>query len=261
MAPVAGSTVPLQPDMTVTVEWAGDDADGDDLLYSVLYSPDEGETWLTLSFEQTDTTFDVLVDTTAAVHTVRVVATDGARSAEDMVAFSLDFVNQPPVFDDPPTPLQGTTFDVEIGRSVAFQLQASDPDEGDLVAVNGVGLPTGATLVCDQPGNPTACELDWTPGPEDDGAHIVSFIADDGRGGSETLLVGIVVFHSCDSRPATIVGTAGSDQLTGTEGADVIVALEGNDEVRGLGGNDVICGGLGDDMLLGDEGADSRWCS
>jgi uncharacterized delta-60 repeat protein len=60
----------------------------------------------------------------------------------------------------------------------------------------------------------------------------------------------------CAGRPATIVGTAGSDRLRGTPGADVIVALDGNDRVIGRGGNDVVCGGAGDDRLSGGAGRD-----
>lgn len=71
----------------VTVSWTGSDADGDRLLYTVLYSDDGGQTFLAQSFEQAGTTFDVAVSDVAQ-HVVRIVVTDGARSAEAEVGFS-----------------------------------------------------------------------------------------------------------------------------------------------------------------------------
>ncbi|CAM3580114.1 hypothetical protein NOZE110980_05310 [Nocardioides zeicaulis] len=61
---------------------------------------------------------------------------------------------------------------------------------------------------------------------------------------------------TCEGRPATIVGTAGDDELTGTSGDDVIVALDGNDEVDAGAGDDVVCGDAGADVLAGGEGDD-----
>ena len=61
---------------------------------------------------------------------------------------------------------------------------------------------------------------------------------------------------SCRGLEATIVGTAGSDELIGTAGRDVIVGLGGNDVIRSLGGNDVVCGGAGDDTIHGGRGHD-----
>ncbi len=48
---------------------------------------------------------------------------------------------------------------------------------------------------------------------------------------------------TCFGRPATIVGTNGSDVLIGTNGADVIVGRGGRDQIRGRSGDDRICAG------------------
>jgi Ca2+-binding RTX toxin-like protein len=62
---------------------------------------------------------------------------------------------------------------------------------------------------------------------------------------------------TCKGKPATIVGTEGSDLLdTGTPGSDVIVGLGGADSLRGKRGNDLICGGAGNDILDGGNGKD-----
>jgi Ca2+-binding RTX toxin-like protein len=61
----------------------------------------------------------------------------------------------------------------------------------------------------------------------------------------------------CAGRPATIVGTAGTDHIKGTPGPDVIAGLGGPDRIDGLGGDDVLCGGRGEDELTSyDDGRD-----
>jgi subtilisin-like proprotein convertase family protein len=61
----------------------------------------------------------------------------------------------------------------------------------------------------------------------------------------------------CGARNATIVGSAGADQLEGTKNADVITGLAGNDKIVGLAGNDRVCGGDGNDKLVGGKGRDT----
>jgi Ca2+-binding RTX toxin-like protein len=61
---------------------------------------------------------------------------------------------------------------------------------------------------------------------------------------------------TCKGQPATIVGSAGSDDIDGTSGRDVIVGRGGNDELEGNGGRDLICGNGGSDELTGDSGND-----
>ena len=74
-------------DGKVVVTWKGTDADGDELLYTVTYSSDGGKTWRVLSLERPSTRIRFTVGKHTA-HTVRVTATDGARSASDEVKFS-----------------------------------------------------------------------------------------------------------------------------------------------------------------------------
>ena len=72
---------------------------------------------------------------------------------------------------------------------------------------------------------------------------------------------------TCFDREATIVGTAGDDNLWGdaTDGADVIAGLGGRDSINGFEGDDFYCGNsgndrltdfLGDDHMAGDGGND-----
>jgi Ca2+-binding RTX toxin-like protein len=64
---------------------------------------------------------------------------------------------------------------------------------------------------------------------------------------------------TCAGLTATVVGTAGDDDLQGTDGVDVVSMGVGNDRFSGLGGDDVVCGGPGDDSLYGGEGNDSLY--
>ena len=66
-----------------------------------------------------------------------------------------------------------------------------------------------------------------------------------------------VMAQTCNGLDATIIGTAGDDELRGTSGDDVILGLGGNDRILGGDGNDTICGGDGDDDLYGESGDDN----
>ncbi|MEV5002742.1 calcium-binding protein [Nocardioides sp. LML1-1-1.1] len=61
---------------------------------------------------------------------------------------------------------------------------------------------------------------------------------------------------TCAGRTATIVGTAGDDDLQGTPLPDVVWLGPGNDRFRGDSGNDIICGGAGRDSINGEYGND-----
>lgn len=61
---------------------------------------------------------------------------------------------------------------------------------------------------------------------------------------------------TCRGLTATIVGTAGDDDLVGTPLADVVWLGPGNDTFRGDSGNDIICGGAGRDAINGEYGND-----
>jgi hypothetical protein len=69
---------------TVRVEWSGADADGDPLVYTVLYSSNGGETWLDVAFETPEASVLVPVDPEAPAdaHRILVRATDGGRSSD-----------------------------------------------------------------------------------------------------------------------------------------------------------------------------------
>ncbi|MCP9484252.1 MAG: hypothetical protein MSC30_00130 [Gaiellaceae bacterium MAG52_C11] len=64
---------------------------------------------------------------------------------------------------------------------------------------------------------------------------------------------------TCAGETATIIGTAGPNEIVGTSGDDVIVGLGGGDRLDGAGGRDIVCGGGGNDTLAGGAGSDSLY--
>jgi hypothetical protein len=86
-APDDGATA-IPAGGTVEVAWTASDPDGDPLLSTVLYSSDGGTSFTAQSFEQSGMSFDVAVASDTTEHVVKVIVTDGARSAEAVVGFT-----------------------------------------------------------------------------------------------------------------------------------------------------------------------------
>jgi len=61
----------------------------------------------------------------------------------------------------------------------------------------------------------------------------------------------------CLGRPATLIGSPGSDTLAGGPRRDVMVGLGGRDRMKGRGGRDLLCGRAGNDRLAGGPGNDA----
>jgi len=88
VTPADGAALPVE-DRSVLVEWRGSDADGDALLYTVLYSSDAGRRWIDAAVETEGPSLRVPIDLEAPAdaHRVLVRVTDGGRSADAVVAF------------------------------------------------------------------------------------------------------------------------------------------------------------------------------
>jgi predicted outer membrane repeat protein len=124
-----------------------------------------------------------------------------------------------------------------------------DPKLGPLAA-NGGATPTLALT-------PTSPALDRGASTRDDqrgSARPFDFPGLANAAGGNGADIGAVELagRSCagktESRPGSLVGTAGDDVIVGTAGADVI---------RGMGGKDLICAGKGRDGVSGASGNDT----
>ncbi len=87
-----------------------------------------------------------------------------------------------PTFD-PPTPTCGSVIVSTPGVPIAFTVQASDADPGN-VSLNASGLPAGSSMnpVLPTSGNPVSSNFSWTPTVAQIGPHVVAFIATDSCG-------------------------------------------------------------------------------
>jgi hypothetical protein len=70
----------------ITIRWEGGDLDGDPLTYTILYSFDNGSTWLPIAtnLEATSVNWTTPNDTPTDLYLIKVVATDGVNTAEDI---------------------------------------------------------------------------------------------------------------------------------------------------------------------------------
>ncbi len=88
--------------------------------------------------------------------------------------------NQPPVWNEPPTPADGTVFTIDERDTLSVALQASDPDAGDTVQITAPTLPPAATISASN-GNPATATVSWTTLSGDAGTHMVAVDARDDR--------------------------------------------------------------------------------
>ena len=106
------------------------------------------------------------------------------------VDFLIQLVNadpDPPTINPPPgsPPVCNTTQVASVGLTKTFDVVASDPDVGDVVTLNVVGLPSGATMnpSLPQSGNPVSSKFSWAPSASQIGQHVILFNAASSAGG------------------------------------------------------------------------------
>lgn len=120
-------------------------------------------------------------------------------------------VSTPPVFDYTQTPGNGAVFQTQPGTPISFTVSALDNDPGDIVTLQAVGIPIGASMSPALPvnGNPVEAIFSWTPSPTQLGSFAINFIATD--------IVGVQVFTSITInstlRPIFLAPTPGSGSL------------------------------------------------
>lgn len=89
-----------------------------------------------------------------------------------------------PAFDMPPSPPDGSSFNVNAGETVTFSVQASDLDveTGDVVALSVLNLPPGGNFPIPVPANPASSTFSWTPTESQVGSYVIVFTAQDSLG-------------------------------------------------------------------------------
>jgi len=117
--------------------------------------------------------------------------------------------SQPPRIVSPPNtiPICNTVQLTTIEEPIEFTLTASDPDAGQFVTFNVVGLPFGADTVptLPQSGNPVQATFQWTPdasqGADSGQPHVIEFFATSNAGRQTLCPVTVLVYTSvpCDT--------------------------------------------------------------
>jgi hypothetical protein len=115
----------------VTLEWSASDADGDALEFDVLYSSDGGGTWtaLAVDLEGTEFVWDTGESPGADAGVIRVTASDGTHTAEDVSDAPFAVAEKAPsvVISDPE---DGADF--FPGETVVLEARAFDAEDGPL---------------------------------------------------------------------------------------------------------------------------------
>lgn len=167
------------------ISWQASDADGDDLSYTVQYSPDNGESWQVLAIGLTDQHYQVLslYNLTGSEQAkIRVLASDGANTGRDETDGVFSVPNTPPMaaIQSP-----GHLAVFPVGGRIPLSGSATDREDGVLSPesltwesdLDGF-LGTGAKL---EPANLSA------------GNHVLTLTAEDSDGAIGQAQVAVIV--------------------------------------------------------------------
>ncbi len=172
-----------------TIRWSASDADGDDLSFVILYTPDDGETWVPVAngvqgdSHEVDTSFLPGGDGAR----IRVIATDGFNTTEDDSDRTFEVERKSPQVNILSLE-EGAQF--RSGQAVRFMGDATDTEEGSIPedslfwSVDDAGFGTGRELEAVLP----------------DGTHEVALTAVDSEGNAGSASVRITVL------PAVLCG-------------------------------------------------------
>jgi hypothetical protein len=208
------------------------DPNGNPLVYSLATSADLGgigftnAPGLTINPATGVVTFNTVGRPLQALYNAVVKISDGTTSIiVDHIIKIIAQTSVAPVFVYPPTPTNGQVFSVTPGQLVTFQVRATDSDPGDIVTLQALGLPAGATMSPMLPtsGNPVQSTFSWTPTAANIGTTVINFIAQDNQGTQRSTSVTIQVSSGCALQLTTAVtnagcGVAGAINLTVTGG-------------------------------------------
>ncbi|HEY3231451.1 MAG TPA: hypothetical protein VGJ87_19640, partial [Roseiflexaceae bacterium] len=132
-APTVTVMFPNMPGLTLngaqTIQWTGSDADGDSLTYNILYSRDNGATWIGVAsgITTTSSVLDFAGVPGGSNGRIKVQVSDGFNSAEDVSDNPFSVANKPPTAalisppanarfnTDETVVLQGSGLDLEDG--------------------------------------------------------------------------------------------------------------------------------------------------
>ncbi len=138
-------------------------------------------------------TFNTVGKTLGQFYNVAVYVTDskGARIQLDLM-LCITNPSTPPTFDYTVTPSNSITYVVQPGNNLSFNVKAEDADAGDIVTLNAVGIPPGASFSSGS-GNPITRTFSWTPTAANAGTYQLNFVAQDIATIQTNTIINIVV--------------------------------------------------------------------
>jgi hypothetical protein len=176
-------TGPVQPPMSLT--WEASDPDGDALTFTVLYSPDQGQSWRMIADGLAEPAFSLEADASlpgSAQGLFRVLANDGFLTASDDSQAVYQLPNRPPqviIFG----PAEGLVF--PLNGVVNLVGSATDEEDGPLGADR---LVWSSDLDGEIGEGPSLQVRTLSPG-----SHTLSLTATDGSGNSSSSQVHIAI--------------------------------------------------------------------
>lgn len=218
---------------SATFSIPGSDPDGDALSFSLTPSAQMGNGSSNPSGFSVDAstgvaTFNTVGTTIGDFYNASVTISDnnGARIAVDFL-IKIATSSNPPVFVAP-TPANGTTFTIDVGQALNFDVKAEDPDVDDVVTLQVVGIPPTASMTPALPvtgaaGEAVESSFSWTPAAASVGTHVVNFTAEDNNGAQSTSSVTIVVD---DAAACNISLAATATDVSCPGGSDGTITLE-----------------------------------
>ncbi len=158
-------------DQLLTFAVSATDPEGDEIVYSVTSLPNgaafSNETFIWIpNYDQSGT------------YSLTISASDGTLIDSETITITVNNINRVPVIED----IGNQT--VTIPETLTFSVSCSDPDE-DTLNWSSENLPQGAVF---ENGNFT-----WTPSEQQAGVYNITFIANDGNGGTDTATIQITV--------------------------------------------------------------------
>jgi hypothetical protein len=171
-----------------TFQLSANDPDGNPLAYSVATRADVNNNTafnnapgLAVNATTGAVTFSTATATEGTLYNAVIKVSDGKTSILVDFLIQITKTSVPPAFDYSRTPSNGHVYALSPGQPLTFSVRATDSDAGDIVRLQGIGLPPGASMAPALPttGNPVASTFSWTPSLSTLGTSVISFVAQD----------------------------------------------------------------------------------
>jgi hypothetical protein len=167
------------------ITWTGTDADGGTLTYNILYSRDNGVSWMGVDSYITGNSYTLnfsgLPGTTGASGKIKVMVSDGFNSAEDISDNPFTVGNKPPgaAIISPPSGAEFTIGPVVVLEGAGMDLEDRSLGDSALSWVSNIDGALGASQLL---------EVNLSPG-----VHTITLTATDSGGLTSTASIQITV--------------------------------------------------------------------